>query len=94
MTVRAWVDNVGAATVPAGVAVDLFRGTTPDLNNWVDIVVTTSALAPGESERIAFTIPTPGARTDYLLVVDFDDDVSECGNPNDNLYLVSGVGCP
>ncbi len=94
VTVRAWVDNVGAATVPAGVAVDLFSGTTPDLANWVDVAVTSVALAPGESERIAFTIPNPGPRSDYLLVVDLDDDVSECGNPSDNRYLVPGVGCP
>ncbi len=94
VTLRVWVDNVGAATVPAGVAVDLYQGNTPDPAQWIDLVLTTVDLAPGESERVAFTLPSPGPRSDYLLVVDLDGTVSECGNPKDNLYRISGVGCP
>ncbi len=94
VALRIWVDNVGAAQVPAGVTVDLYRGATIDPTNKLASVTTTAALDPGMGERVAFHVSAPGAPGPMLVVVDDGGTVSECGALANDRLVVQDVGCP
>ncbi|MFW5878747.1 MAG: CARDB domain-containing protein, partial [Myxococcota bacterium] len=89
VTVSVWVDNVGAAPAPAGILARLY------MDGEVAAEANTSvSLAPGEGERLAFFISSPGSPREALLVVNEDNRVSECGGTTTNVMNVLDVGCP
>ncbi|MDF1565883.1 MAG: VCBS repeat-containing protein [Deltaproteobacteria bacterium] len=94
LTLRFWVDNVGATTAPAGITADVYRGRYVAAPDFLGSATTTVALAPGEGELLSVRITSPGARDDVLIVVDDADAISECGGPANGNLIVGAVGCP
>ncbi|PRQ00594.1 hypothetical protein [Enhygromyxa salina] len=95
VTLRATVRNEGSQGVPAGVAVEFFRG-ADDSGELVASAQTTNVLLPGQSEIVQVNAPLVGAPPHAFFVrVDAETpgEIEECREDN-NSAAIDDVSCP
>jgi hypothetical protein len=88
------VRNIGLASLPAGVQVNLYKGTTPS-GNPIGTVTTTHALFPGQTEPLQFSVPAGvGTASDTYVAQIYNNPnmplFHECNTMNDTSNPASG----
>lgn len=92
-SVRVWIDNLGAVSVPAGVKVKLYAGTNVNTASPVQTRQTSAALLPGQGERLAFHgVPSSAVVGGRFTLVVEAEGLGECAYANNALSVVS-TGC-
>jgi len=91
LMLRVIVRNMGSATLPAGISVELYAG-APGVGRLITMLATSMSLPPGHEETLDWTVDAPSEPAAYHAIVG-GSAVYECSDAN-NVSVLAGVQCP